>query len=214
MNRKIIFINIVLTMCLTKLSFGQSEANDYDTSSTLAAVYHFDIGYFNPITILEVSNELSLLSKQQIIDTVRTTYLNNDGKSSGYGLFLLLQLIFDIPDSLEYPNLWWGLPNVHRPDSTTIKNRFPLLMVEGFPILLPGSYILNGLPDNLERHIEFYENYGTVRTTPYELDCKCDLPQLTASMRNAWKQFFNEEMDQYEEERYSRELKLIVGRSN
>lgn len=196
------------------MSFGQLTRTDVDTSSTLEAVYNFRPGAFNPITILKVSNELSSFSKEQIIDTIRTTYSSSQGISSGYGLFLLLQLTFDIPDSLEYPELIWGIPDVTKPDSAAHKNRFPLLMVEGFPILIPGGYILNGLPDNLERHLQFYTEYGIVRTSKHELHCNCDLPQITASMRNDWEQFFNEEMDTYEEKRYNIQLELIVDHSN
>lgn len=214
MNNKLIFINIVVAVCLSNILLSQVEANNPDTSSKLKVVSNFRPGQFNPTTILEVSNELSSLSKEQIIDTVKTTYSSYQGMSSGYGLFLLLQLVFEIPDSLEYPDLIWGIPNISKPDSSTIQDRFPLLMVEGFPILLPGGYTLNGLPDNLESHIEFYAKYGMVRSNNYDLDCKCDLPQLTTSMRIVWKKYFNDEMDQYEEKRYRRQLKLIVDQAN
>lgn len=209
MKSKIILIFLVVILYCPSVH-SQITNDSIEFNGLVEEVELFHAGNYNPVTILRASNELMDLSKQEILDTTLFVYHNSEGYYFGYGLFLLLQLTFDLPDSLEYPEIRFGVTDMDNPIRSKVKNRFPLLLVQGFPVLLPIRYQGTGLPTNLKDHIEFYRKHGIVRSKKYELECNCSFEELQSSMATAWKEAYSGDMSQYHEEWYINQLKMIA----
>ena len=195
-------------------SFGQS---DFDTGrqdssylTELEEVAEYFPGNSNPIKLIKVANDLMDLPKSQILDEIKAIQVSDAVRSGDFGLFLVLKLVFEIPDSVENIEVIWGIPNVPAPAFKDEGNKFPLLLVDGFPFLIPGGYILNGLPDSIERHLEFYQEFGTVRKLKFATDCFCSKDELILKFKAVWKKYYEEDPSTHQLNAYMNQIDSVV----
>ena len=186
------------------------DSTDQDLITKLEQIDLMYIGTYNPKIMINTSNELMELPKETILDSVLHVYNESESLHFGYSLCLLLQITFDVVDSIDHPSVHWGRTIITAPQYSNSKFHFPLLDVKGYPILLPVRYDLFGLPPNSIELIEFYRKYGIVRSKKYELECNCTFEELQISMASAWKEAYSGDMSQYHEEWYIDQLKMIA----
>lgn len=128
-------------------------------------------GYtFDPGTYIRAVNYLYDKEQSFIISELRE-YLCSANKSiisDNTRVSFLLRLLFQPPTD---PGVPFPLIRVGKPmdsDHAPVKDfpLYPLVLIEDVPLLIVTGYILAGLPEDPEKHIEFCERHCRLRTTP------------------------------------------------
>ena len=114
--------------------------------------------------VVMVVNQLLAKGKEETLEMISQAYHRRDaGNSDGYGLFVALRLVFEIPTGEKHPEIRFGKPDIESPTSGA--ERFPILLVDDIPLQVIRGYFMTGLPQHLDEHLSFYHEHGTLRTT-------------------------------------------------
>jgi hypothetical protein len=133
------------------------ETLDLASSSSLVS--------YNPGLIVQAVNELIPLGKETALATIAGYYENADRQADPrQGLFWVLRVLFDVPTEPGYlPPVRLGAPRPAAPKDLRAIPRFPLVLIEDIPLLMVTSYILGGLPETVDSHLELFENNDLIR---------------------------------------------------
>lgn len=145
---------------------------------------------FDPILLMSVTNGLLPLGKEEILEQLSMLYTGNEENMNGFGSFLLLRTLFNLPSNLEYPVMRIGKPDTDPPNSMERSNRFPILMVEDVPYLVITGYFSTGVPQPVAEHFQFFKEFGQLRTTPFPISTSLSKDELYNQFETEWKTVF------------------------
>ncbi|MDX2362721.1 MAG: hypothetical protein QNK23_18065 [Crocinitomicaceae bacterium] len=186
MLRKIIAIASFIVIIVPRTYSQNSRVYTKELNAQLDSIYAMAAYTFDPTLLVTTANKLQHYKKKEVLAMIRETYDSESGLSLGYGLFLLLRMQFDIPDDMQHLEIWFGKPGTAPPNSTSPTNRFPIIMVEDFPVILITGYMLGGLPENIDRHMEFYKKYGVLRDKPFPTEIRSSRANYYLSFTKEW----------------------------
>ena len=124
---------------------------------------------YSPLPVIQVVNALQQIGKGgalAIIDEYLrvSSDFHDDARD---GLFLVLRVLFDVPEEPGYmPAMNVGMPQPPAPRAPRLFPRFPLVLVDGVPLLLTTGYRLRGAAQAVDEHVSYFREHGTVRRTP------------------------------------------------
>jgi hypothetical protein len=127
--------------------------------------YHYD-----PLTIIQIVNALQPLGKETalaVIDEYLRVAPSDFDCPAREGLFLVLRVLFDVPDNPGYmPRMFVGAPGPREPTDPKRIPRFPVLLLDDVPLMLVSGYSLGGAPEPVEHHVEYFRKNGRLRANP------------------------------------------------
>lgn len=118
---------------------------------------------YNPIYIINATNELMALGKENALFRIENYYSKIEKDKETLGLFLLLRVLFNIPETETHLKIEIGKFDIEPPANETEIPLFPIMIVDEVPLLIVQGYFLAGFPQSLEEHISFYSEKGTIR---------------------------------------------------
>ncbi|HVZ39415.1 MAG TPA: hypothetical protein VHI13_09070 [Candidatus Kapabacteria bacterium] len=121
---------------------------------------------YNPEYVIDAVNALQPLGKEAACRMIGMYLERRDPEQSDDGLFLLLRVLFDLPQDQCYPEVGLGVPVTPPPPDAGNLPRFPIVMVQDVPILVVRGYFLGGFPDRVERHVAFFREHGILSRRP------------------------------------------------
>ena len=129
-------------------------------------------GYsYNPLTLIQIVNSLQPLGKEKVLAAMGE-YIRVSDSWSGFrgprsGLFLVLMVLFDLPDDLDPRRAGgFGAPSPPGPKNPHQIPRFPIALVDDIPLMLVGGYSLAGMPTPMEDVLEFFSVNGQLHPKP------------------------------------------------
>ena len=136
------------------------ETLDHASSSSLVS--------YNPGRIIQAVNDLIPLGKEDALASIAGYYEAADRQADPrQGLFWVLRVLFDVPaDPGYHPPVRLGAPRPAAPDDLRTIPRFPIMLIEDIPLLMVTSFILGGLPETVDSHLELFERKGLMRSRP------------------------------------------------
>ena len=103
--------------------------NTAELSRQLDSVFTLKPGRYDPSLLIRCTNQLLSLEKDSLIRVVESAYDRGQSDAEGFGLFLLLRMVFEIPPAMAYPEMHFGKPDIDLPISTLESKHYPLLLV-------------------------------------------------------------------------------------
>lgn len=122
---------------------------------------------FDPLRLIKVVNTLQPLGKEKALAAIEEYERVNTGFFSSHwgGLFLVLRVLFDVPEDPGYmPRVGLGAPWPAEPKNLKLMPRFPIAIIDDIPLLLINGYNLEGRPEPIETHIEYFKARGRLRS--------------------------------------------------
>jgi hypothetical protein len=195
-TRNLIFI-FYLTVCSSQSANAQviepkkSDSSNVDVADTnlsllLDSVYAMKPGRYNPEVLIDCANRLVSLEKDSVIVAIKSAFERGNSDSEGYGLFLLLQLVFELPADKAYPEMHFGKPDIKPSLSALRANRYPLLLVNNIPFLVVQNTFMTGPGDSVDEHLSFYRKFGKVTAYRFDLDITLTKDQLLELVAITW----------------------------
>jgi len=137
------------------------------TTAQLAAAAGSDFVSFDPGALVAAVNALLPLGKDGALDAVERQLDGADRVADPqHGLFLVLRLLFAVPDSGSHPPVRIGIPEALEPHDASVLPYFPLLVVDDIPLLLVTTFLLGGSAERVETHVHHFRAHGVLRGTP------------------------------------------------
>ena len=147
-------------------------------------------GRYDPSLLIRSTNQLLSLEKDSLITVVHSAFERGNSDAGGYGLFLLLRMVFELPAGMTYPEMHFGKPDIDPSDSMSEANRFPLLIVSSIPFLVVQSTFMTGVGDSIDTHLAFYREFGQIRTTSIIFDANVSEEELLKLVKVAWENVY------------------------
>ena len=120
---------------------------------------------YDPGEVIGSVNYLQQLGKLRAL-AVLEELLTTPGLGETSGLFWVLRVLFDVPAGVEFPPVRLGQPSIPPPADVTQLRRYPIVIAQDVPFLAIRGYLLGGLPEAVETHIEYFRANGEIRTGP------------------------------------------------
>jgi hypothetical protein len=147
----------------------------------LTAAAGSDFAHFDPSVLVAAVNALLTLGKDEALATVERHLVATDRATDpAHGTFLVLRLLFDLPDSGDQPPIRIGVPGVLEPRDTAALPYFPLLVVDDVPLLLVTTFLLGGAAEPVEAHLAYFRAYGVLRSAPLQPRTDLGAPAVLA----------------------------------
>jgi hypothetical protein len=146
---------------------------------------------YDPGALVAAVNALLPLGKDKALDAVEHQLVSADRAADPqHGLFLVLRLLFEVPDSGSQPTMRIGIPEALKPHDPRVLPYFPLLVVDDIPFLLVTTILLGGSAERVETHLDHFRALGVLRGTPLQpradLAPEVVLDHVTALYRRAY----------------------------
>lgn len=133
----------------------------------LTAAAGSDFTHFDPGALVTAVNALLPLGKDGALGAVERQLKTADRVADPqHGLFLVLRLLFELPESGVQPPVRIGIPKALEPGDPTVLPYFPLLVVDDVPLLLVTTFLLGGSAEPVEAHLAHFREHGVLRRTP------------------------------------------------
>ena len=128
-------------------------------------------GNNNPLDLIRIVNALQPLGKDKalaaISEYLRVASRYDDHEMIGHGVFLILRLLFEVPEDPGYmPRMMVGGPQPAEPKDPKILPRFPLVLIDDIPLNLVYGYALGGEAEPAAQHVDYFRKYGKLREHP------------------------------------------------
>lgn len=130
-------------------------------NALLNKVLQTPVGVYNPADVMAVVNTLVPLGKTKALEEISAVIPANT--LDAVGAFWVLRVLFELPPEEFYPTVKIGRPNIPPPEAAYIMPRFPIVIVWDIPFLVVKGYDLNGVPERVEGHINYFREYGIIR---------------------------------------------------
>lgn len=120
---------------------------------------------YNPLPLIQIVNTLQPLGKEKSLAVIGE-YIRVSDEWSGfseprYRLFLVLQVLFDLPDEIDPSQAGrFGMPIPPGPKNAHQIPRFPVALVDDIPFMLVGGYVLAGMATPMEDVLKFFRTNG------------------------------------------------------
>ena len=134
----------------------------------LDAAANGDFGRYRPRPMIDAVNALLPLGAEGALDAIEAYLgrqdLDSDPKA---GLFLVLRVLFEVPaDPGYHPPLRLGAAVPPPPPDLKSLPLYPIMLVDGWPLMLVSGYALGGDTEAVAAHVEFYRAHGKTRASP------------------------------------------------
>lgn len=130
-------------------------------NALLNKVLHTPIDAYNPADVMAVVNTLIPLGKTKALEEITAAIPANT--LDVIGAFWVLRVLFELPPEEFYPTVKIGRPEIPPPEAAYIMPRFPIVIIWDIPFLVVKGYDLNGVPERVEGHINYFREYGIIR---------------------------------------------------
>ena len=132
---------------------------------TLSEVPTYGRNLSNPRPLIQAVNTLQPLGKEKALAAI-SEYLritSGDYDESRGGIFFVLRLLFEIPEDTGYmPQMRIGAWSPRPPKDPKVFPLYPLVLSGDIPFDISNGYILGGLPQQPESHVEYFRS-GVLR---------------------------------------------------
>jgi hypothetical protein len=139
---------------------------------------------YRPGDFISAVNQLIPLKKQEALNAIQACFDKLAPNHETVGLFWLLRTLFDLPPGLLFPPVSLGDPDVSPPLDAHKLPRFPIVLLQDVPFLVVSNYILGGLPEQVDSHIDFFNVHGVIRSKA--LRHPTDLMDLQVEFERTW----------------------------
>jgi hypothetical protein len=95
---------------------------------------------FDPKIVVRIVNRLQPLGKTKALAAIQEFTRIKPDSESWRGMHLILRALFDVPESGHFPGIHVGATSPERPADANLIPRFPLVIVDDIPLLLPLFY--------------------------------------------------------------------------
>src|SRR5690554_1440074 len=185
--------------------------------SKLRKLNRNSIQQFDPIFICEIANDLNPLGKNEVLSKIDSFYKNNRESSDNFGLFLLLRIVFEVPENTAYPEIKIGKFDIDRPQDKKAIRRFPIMISNELPFLVITDYFMGGLPESLDSHIQFYKEFGTLKKEGYKLQINYPAEKLYNDFEAEWCKNYETDkiprgLKEFSKEQINRAIKSAANR--
>jgi len=148
--------------------FKEEELRDFlrllDTGPVLNSIS------YDPLPVIRIVNTLQPLGKEKALAVIGEYLRLSDEWSLASprdGLFLVLRALFDLPGDIDPGRAGgFGAPSPPGPKDPQLIPTFPIVVVDGIPLMLIRGYTLGGVPTPMEQVLEFYRDHGQLRSKP------------------------------------------------
>ncbi|MBT4865412.1 MAG: YceK/YidQ family lipoprotein [Planctomycetaceae bacterium] len=120
---------------------------------------------YKPQTVIRAVNALQPLGKKRALATI-DEYLETH---SGGGIFLVLLVLFDVPNPPGHmPRMQVGdMVGVPTPQDHQLLSRSPIVLHDDIPFLLGSGYFMSAVvAEAPEEHVRYFREHGKLRTKP------------------------------------------------
>jgi hypothetical protein len=123
---------------------------------------------YNPLPIIQIVNTLQPLGKEKALAAIDeylrvASYFDSEARE---GLFLVLRILFDVPEHPGYmPRIYAGASSPP-PDYPKLIPRFPIVVKADIPLLLIYGYTFAGCPEPVEAHVDYFRKNGKLKDKP------------------------------------------------
>jgi hypothetical protein len=200
MHHKLIFtIGLFISICqpitgqtLGSVSHGSTlvSLDTANVSLRLDSVFALKPGRYNPSLLIRCTNDLLPLGKDSSIAAIKSAFERGNSDAEGYGLFLLLRIVFELPPAMDDPEMHFGKTDINPSESKSQVNRFPLLIVNSIPFLVVQRTFMTGVGESLDKHLSFYREFGQFRTTPLHFDTDLSKVELFELVKAEWRNVY------------------------
>ena len=129
-------------------------------------------GYsYNPLPLIQIVNTLQPMGKEKALAAIGE-YLRVSDPWSGHmgsrsGIFLVLRVLFDVPDNIDPDNAGgFGMPSPAGPKDPHRIPRFPIALVDDIPLMLVSGYALSGMATPMDKVLGFFRDNGKLHPQP------------------------------------------------
>lgn len=119
-----------------------------------------------PGAVIDAVNALQPLGKDRALDAIEAYLARADQESDRHGLFLVMRVLFAVPQAGHHPPLRLGGSVPPPPADPTSLPLFPIALIGDIPLMLVSGYVLGGEPEPLAAHLEHFRKEGAIRTQP------------------------------------------------
>lgn len=125
---------------------------------------------YNPLRIIEAVNVLQPLGKEKALAAIDeyiriSSWFHSEALQGG--LFLVLRVLFELPEgSGDMPPMILGASCPGESNRAAGFPRFPVYLEDDIPLLMIFGYELAGVPEPVQRHVEFFRKNGKIRAKP------------------------------------------------
>jgi len=150
------------------------------------------LDHYQPALVIQAVNALQPLGKEKALDALNESLKAVASGQSPYGMFWVLRVLFDV--NTGFPPVRLGQPFPAAPADTTKLPRFPIMMVGDVPLLVVRGYTLQGFPEPISTHLDYFRKHGVIRSTPLMLPAST--ADLQAGFTQQWHAAYGEAPDE------------------
>ena len=124
---------------------------------------------YNPLPLIQIVNTLQPMGKEKALAAIgeylRVSDQWSDDMGPRSGLFLVLRVLFDIPDNIDPDNAGgFGMPSPAGPKDPHRIPRFPIALVDDIPLMLVEGYTLAGVATPMDEVLRFFRDNGKLHS--------------------------------------------------
>jgi hypothetical protein len=125
-----------------------------------------DGGRFRPQDVIKIVNTLQPLGKRKVLALVQEYLRVTSGWHSGR-VHPVLRVLFDVPDKMgRHPPVYPGCCVPEAPKDPNLLPRFPMIVVDGIPLVLVDGYVFGGDPEPADLQLPYYRDHCSLREKP------------------------------------------------
>jgi hypothetical protein len=111
---------------------------------------------YSPALVIEAVNALRPLGRDAALEHVAAAAADAAPPPDATGVLWVLRVLFDVAIPPGHPPVQLGTPDVPAPTRPDALPRFPIVLAGDVPFLVVSGYVLAGLPEGVEPHLDFY----------------------------------------------------------
>jgi hypothetical protein len=118
---------------------------------------------YDPGLVIDAVNALWPMGKDGSLTAIERLLTRIQPSTQGYGVFWVLRVLFDPPAGQIAPPVQLGTADIPPPPDPTALPRFPIVIIRDIPFLVVGGYVIRGLVQSPEAHIDYFRHHGMLR---------------------------------------------------
>jgi hypothetical protein len=177
-------------------------------SGALAAAAGMTVEEYDPALVVDAVNALQALGKDAALAHVDELIAERGQDPRGtVGLFWVLRVLFDVPDTPGHPPVQIGAPTIPPPSRAASLPRFPIVVANDIPLLGLRGFFLGGLAEPVAAHAEHYRAHGTIRAAPLSPSPEGAMDEFLRQWKAAYGESYPAEGPQVAEEQLARMMR-------
>lgn len=144
-----------------------SSTEQVTAARVLDKATRLDGDKFDPLATIRTVNTLTGLGKRKALAALWRFVQEPDNRNSrDEGVFLILRVLFEIPEVGYMPAMHLGAPTLTEPKNATVAPRFPIVIQDDVPLMLVYGYSGGGAPQVVQDHLAYFGRFGAIRPRP------------------------------------------------